>query len=108
MCLHGKSVPTVTAVAMDMCCHGEVLPWICVVCRTWGPKTWRPMCTWCARSSEMVQLLSLHEHIHTWSCTHSIAAAGKMLMDKKHHSQHTFRRPYACGGESVRAVVGGV
>lgn len=25
-------------------------------------------------------------------------SAGKMLLDKKYHSSHTFRRPYACGG----------
>jgi hypothetical protein len=30
---------------------------------------------------------------------------GKMLMDKKHHSQHTFRRPYACGVLDVRRVL---
>lgn len=28
-------------------------------------------------------------------------SAGKMLLDKKYHSSHTFRRPYACGGGLV-------
>ena len=30
-----------------------------------------------------------------------LVGTGKMLQDKKYHSQHTFRRPYAVGGQWI-------
>ncbi len=65
--------------------------------RTWGLRIFRPLkCSWCARSSGKVREAM---GLAFWRISNTCTSVGKMLIDdRKHVSNHRFRRPYALGG----------